>query len=297
MIEIEDLRVLDIVRYLLDMAIKRLMKSSTYALLVTIIVLAAGIGTYWYMTKGSEEKVPVVKEGDTISVRYYGYIYYHGERRVFDTNIEEIAKDNSTYPKTLTYKWSGRFDPLTFTVGDGSMIEGFDKGVVGMKLNETKTIVVPPDEGYHFDWSLVQNQSIRQKIAVTENMSLETFKKRYGEENPAENSVYRDLKYGWNSLVLQVKPTLNLVTVMHLAEAGKSYYPEKDSADFRCYVESVQDGYIHVRFYIEKTPILLHDGGIIDWYNDTMFRVNYNKEVAGKTLYFVVTVIDIKEKD
>ncbi len=277
------------------MAIKRLMKASTYAVIVTIIVLAAGIGTYWYMTKGTEEKVPVVKEGDTISVRYYGYIYYDGERRVFDTNIKEIAQDNSSYPKTLTYKWPGRFDPLTFTVGDGTMIEGFDKGVVGMKLNETKTIVVPPDEGYHFDWSLVQNHSLRQTIPVIENMTLEKFKLRYGVENPAENSVYRDKKYGWNSLVLQVNPTLNIVTVMHNPEEGKSYYPDPNNMDFKCYVESISDGYIHVRFIIEKTPILLEDGGVIDWVNDTTFRVNYNKEVAGKTLYFVVTVIEIKD--
>ncbi len=277
------------------MDIKRLMKASTYALLVTIIVLAAGIGTYWYMTKGSEESVPVVKDGDTISVRYYGYIYYHGERRIFDTNIKEIAQDNSTYPKTLTYKWPGRFDPLTFTVGDGTMIKGFDRGVIGMKLNETKTIVVPPDEGYHFDWTLVKNYSIRQTVPVIENMTLERFKTRYGAENPAENSVYHDNKYGWNSVVLQVKPTLNLVTVMHTPEANHYYYPEQNNTDFQCYVESVDGGYIHVKFVIERTPILLQDGGMIDWANDTMFRVNYNKEVAGKTLYFVVTVIEIKD--
>jgi FKBP-type peptidyl-prolyl cis-trans isomerase 2 len=38
--------------------------------------------------------------------------------------------------------------PLAFTVGAGQMIKGFDKGVVGMYVNQTKNIVVLPEDGY-----------------------------------------------------------------------------------------------------------------------------------------------------
>ena len=40
------------------------------------------------------------------------------------------------------------YKPLTFTVGAGQMIKGFDEGVVGMKVGEEKTLEIPPEEAY-----------------------------------------------------------------------------------------------------------------------------------------------------
>ncbi len=273
------------------------MKASVYALIITVLVIIAGVaGTYFLSGQaGSQKPVPIVKQGDTISVKYYGYIYYGGERRIFDTNIEQVAKDNLTYPKTVSYKWTGNFEPLTFKVGDHTMIPGFEKGVIGMKLNETKTIVVPPSEGYPFDWSKVKNYSLVQKIPVIQNLSLDDFKKRFGVENPLDNAVYRDMQHGWNCLILEINPTKNIVTIMNNPQVGEYYQPYKNITDFQIYVKSIRNGEITFKYVIEQTPILLPNGGIIDWHNDTMFRINFNKEVAGKTLYFVVTVIKIKE--
>ncbi len=39
-------------------------------------------------------------------------------------------------------------DPIEFKVGQGNLIPGFEKGVVGMKLGETKTISIPSEEAY-----------------------------------------------------------------------------------------------------------------------------------------------------
>ncbi|NCB17632.1 MAG: peptidylprolyl isomerase, partial [Synergistales bacterium] len=39
-------------------------------------------------------------------------------------------------------------NPLEFTVGAGQMIPGFDSGVVGMKVGEERTLVLPPDQAY-----------------------------------------------------------------------------------------------------------------------------------------------------
>ncbi len=274
------------------------MKASIYAAIIAVIMLIAGIGVYWWTTEGFGEKnVKIVKEGEEISVWYYGYIYYGGERRIFDTNIKEVAMDNTTYPKTLTYKWSGNFKPLNFTVGDGTMIKGFDQGVRGMKEGETRTIVVPPDEGYVFSWKQVENYSLEQNIPVIQNLTLEQFQKRTGQQNPADNSVYRDKMYGWTLLVLEVKPTQDRVTVLNNPVEGQYYMPYRNVTDFKVYVESIKNGVIHIRYVIEKVPILLPDGGLIDKVWDGHFRINHNKEVAGKTLYFVVTVIKIKSSE
>lgn len=38
--------------------------------------------------------------------------------------------------------------PLQFTLGAGSMIQGFEKAIYGLKKGDTKTFTVPPEEGY-----------------------------------------------------------------------------------------------------------------------------------------------------
>lgn len=38
--------------------------------------------------------------------------------------------------------------PLEFTAGAGQMIKGFDSSVIGMKINESKTITIPPEDAY-----------------------------------------------------------------------------------------------------------------------------------------------------
>ena len=65
----------------------------------------------------------VVKQGDTVKVHYTGKLL---DGSVFDSS-------------------EGR-DPLEFTVGAGQMIAGFDKGVVGMALDEQKEITIPPEK-------------------------------------------------------------------------------------------------------------------------------------------------------
>ena len=66
-----------------------------------------------------------IQPGDTIAVDYTGKLE-NGE--VFD----------SSEGKT----------PLTFTVGAGMLIPGFDNAVVGMKKGDSKTVTIPPEQGY-----------------------------------------------------------------------------------------------------------------------------------------------------
>ncbi len=271
------------------------MKLSRYVLILLVVMIVVSVGIYEYNSYlyPGQEKVKKVKVGDKISVYYYGYIYYGGERRIFDTNIEKVAKDNITYPKTLTYKWSGNFQPLTFVVGNGTMIKGFEEGVVGMRLHETKTIVVPPDKGYEFDWSRVKNVSFTHTIPVIENMTLDDFQKRFGVSNPYINSVYRDKYHGWNCLVLYVSGAQNLVTIENMPDAGKDYQPYP-TPDLIIHVDKVSNDNITYTYEIKSLPVLLPNGGLIDKVYNGYFRINFNPEVAGKTLYFVVTVENIE---
>ncbi len=65
------------------------------------------------------------KKGDTVRVHYTGRLT-DGEQ--FDSSV-------------------GR-EPLEFQVGAGQMIKGFDAGVEGMAVGETKSISIAPEDGY-----------------------------------------------------------------------------------------------------------------------------------------------------
>ncbi|MDW7690962.1 peptidylprolyl isomerase [Flammeovirgaceae bacterium SG7u.111] len=67
-----------------------------------------------------------VKVGDKIKVHYVG-TFNDGE--VFDSSV-------------------ARSQPLEFTVGDGSMIKGFDEAVRGMTVEEKKKVAIIAKEAY-----------------------------------------------------------------------------------------------------------------------------------------------------
>ncbi|MBE0392216.1 FKBP-type peptidyl-prolyl cis-trans isomerase 2 [Flavobacterium sp. 7E] len=66
-----------------------------------------------------------VKENNTVKVHYTGKL---ADGQVFDTS-------------------EGK-EPLAFTLGEGRLIPGFEKGLIDMKLNEKKTINIAKDDAY-----------------------------------------------------------------------------------------------------------------------------------------------------
>jgi peptidylprolyl isomerase len=74
-----------------------------------------------------------VKEGDRVRVHYTGRL---DDGSVFDSS--ECAEDEC----------GCEHGPLEFTIGTGDVIPGFDKGVKGMSVGETKTVHIPVEEAY-----------------------------------------------------------------------------------------------------------------------------------------------------
>src|ERR1051325_8843602 len=72
-----------------------------------------------------EKAMSKVKEGDNISLHYVGTL---DDGTVFDS--------------------SEGSPPLSFTVGSGEVIAGFDEGVRGMEVGETKEINIAPEQAY-----------------------------------------------------------------------------------------------------------------------------------------------------
>ncbi|PKD17092.1 peptidylprolyl isomerase [Salegentibacter salinarum] len=67
-----------------------------------------------------------VKANDTVKVHYTGKL---ADGQVFDSSVE-------------------RGEPIEFTMGQGQLIPGFEKGLIDMKVNEKKTINIPKEEAY-----------------------------------------------------------------------------------------------------------------------------------------------------
>ncbi|WP_247234920.1 peptidylprolyl isomerase [Telluribacter sp. SYSU D00476] len=65
------------------------------------------------------------QSGDTVKVHYTGTL---PDGQLFDSS-------------------AGR-DPLSFQLGSGQVIKGFDEGVTGMEVGEKKTIHIPSNEAY-----------------------------------------------------------------------------------------------------------------------------------------------------
>lgn len=97
------------------------------------------IATYLQQTQASTDG-ELVNKGNTVTVDYVGRL---DEETVFDTSVGSIAQACGKYASGRNYS-----EGLSFAVGAGQMIAGFDKGVEGMKVGETKTVTIPAKEAY-----------------------------------------------------------------------------------------------------------------------------------------------------
>ena len=65
-------------------------------------------------------------QGNTVKVHYTG----------------TLKKDGSQFDSS-----QGR-DPLEFTLGEGMVIAGFERAVIGKSAGDTVTVEIPPEDGY-----------------------------------------------------------------------------------------------------------------------------------------------------
>jgi FKBP-type peptidyl-prolyl cis-trans isomerase 2 len=105
---------------------------------------------------------------DTIQKGNYVTLYYKG-----------TLDDNSIFDQTR------EGSPAVFQVGVGSLIEGFDNGLLGMKAGEKKHIVIEPDKAYgnvdpariiEADKQQLVDANIPVFVGITVNASIGTGK-------------------------------------------------------------------------------------------------------------------------
>ena len=69
-------------------------------------------------------------QGSKVTVHYTGWLYKNGRRgKKFDSSLD-----------------SGQ--PFTFQLGAGEVIQGWDRGVEGMRVGGKRGLIIPPQMGY-----------------------------------------------------------------------------------------------------------------------------------------------------
>lgn len=287
----------------------------TLIILIAILLVSASsvvILIYEGTRSESSPTLQKAKWGDTVKVDYIGRF---ADGRVFDTSIWDVASNNALYPKSLSFTLRNQteYKPLQFKIGNGQMIRGFERGIIGMAVGETKVIVVLPQDGYgELDKSKLVTLPLVEELPVFESYDITSFVEKFS-AYPKEGLTLKDPKWGWDVICLNVNTLTNKVLVMNSPVAGGFYkiYVDRESSsqtgwytEVECVDSSANGGAGIIRVHHLLTS---GDAGMImgkDEYGKTFYLyevnenagyivLNYNPEVVGKTLYFTVTLLDV----
>jgi FKBP-type peptidyl-prolyl cis-trans isomerase 2 len=81
----------------------------------------------------------IAQNGDAVFVHYLGK--FPGGK-VFDTSMKSEAIKSGLFNPARDYK------PLQVVLGQHQVISGFEEALIGMKINETKEVILPPEKAY-----------------------------------------------------------------------------------------------------------------------------------------------------
>lgn len=307
--------------------------SRTALVVFVVLTIAAAGGlagiAYFHSRAGGGASPQEAQVGGNATVNYIGYFGSGPQSgRVFDTSLYAVAVNNASYPKSLGFHFRGgpsSYTPLGVHVGTGApssgfsfgnltfvgVVTGFWEGLVGVPGNTTRTLFVPPSLGYGPENpSCERTLPLTYTLPVTSTLSSSGFTATYPGESPLTGVTFPDPHYGWNVTVLAANSSF--VTVQNLPPVGFVAHPAGWPVLVTA-ISSTPDGDGAITLVNELTP---SESGLLrgNDFNSTgpcsstamgkfiVSKVNpvggtytedFNQEVQGQVLIFVVTVIDI----
>jgi FKBP-type peptidyl-prolyl cis-trans isomerase len=290
--------------------------------------VGAGIGAGVYYYKDQPNAAPnsnLVQVGDNVTVTYIGILGSGAEQgRVFDTSVYDVATNNATYPKALQFGYRGSAAAYTqldvyvgqlpvanYTINNLTFIQvvpGFWQGLVGIPTNVTHTIVVPPNLGYAA-YSCNVVKPLTFQLPVTQTLAGTDFQKLYPGVEATTGTSFTDPTYGWTVDILSANSTS--ITLQNLAKVGSTSSPNGWPVEVTN-VTSTANGSGAITLVNELSPSSAgHLGGsttasvscggssaskyIVTAVNESAgtYTEDFNEEVSGQTLIFLVKVIDL----
>ncbi len=276
--------------------------STLWSFVGVVILIVAILGVYYGYVVPKFAPPPLrAQSGDSVQVDYVGTFAENG--LVFDTSIQAIAQDNASYPKAFMFTWHGSYAPLPVTIGSGGVVPGFDTGIQGLAIGDSKTIVVPPALGYGAaDPTKIFVKPILESVPVRLTMDPSTFVATYQAAAVSGTNV-TDPFWGWTATV-SVAGTI--VTVTNSPSPGQLVRPY---GAWDAQVVSIDDaanggqGVISVHHLL--TPAMVdrvgqkNAGGTVVFVVTAVdpvaetYTLNYNTPTKGRTLVFQVTMLSI----
>jgi len=118
---------------------KRLSKNATWILVAALIF----VGAFYVMSNNSQREevsypdgleVAVLEEGSGDSIQNGGIAVVHYTGTLDDGTVFDSSHNRGV--------------PFEFTLGTGKVIQGWDLGVLGMKIGEKRKLVIAPELAY-----------------------------------------------------------------------------------------------------------------------------------------------------
>ncbi|OGS44580.1 MAG: hypothetical protein A3K76_00355 [Euryarchaeota archaeon RBG_13_57_23] len=294
------------------------------AIIIAAIVLSAAVIVYVIYSRSQEaetEDLAQVASGDMVTLNYIGRL---PDGRVFDTSFLDVANDDVIYPKSLSFslRSNDSYEPFEMTAGNygpGGTIKGFALGVIGMRVNETKIVEVLPEDGYQIYPSLLVTKNLVEEMPATETLTAAEFEAAFGVEG-ALLVVVPHYFWGWDVMVTDISS--GMVTFKYMPTVNKTYYPygnpqtTGNPQGWPVVVEAFDsagfggNGSVTIRHMIQADDVYNIEGTDSDgltfylWAFDSTnstfvihksdSSIGYNAELAGRTLYFEITIVSVK---
>lgn len=236
---------------------------------------------------------------------------------VFDTNIQAVAEANGKYNS------GARYEPLSFMMGAGQMIPGFEKGIIGMKKWEKKVIIVSPDQWYGTSATLrtIKYTDIAPKFTLTKEREIfaDTVIRTVAKKDiPAEyqNAKIGDTVTGVDGVSGKVTAITSTGMTIAIDNSNNPFYKKplkvgltSESDNYLAKVISLTDKNVTIELTNKESPFYNKKFAVgesftipgrdkiiiksIDQDKD-MATIAVEHPLMGKTLYFDVEVTDIQ---
>ncbi len=236
---------------------------------------------------GPQPEEPAAYYGDTATVDYILWI----DGGIVDTSMKNVAEEEGIYTPFREY---GPLEVKLILGEENPYIEGFVKAIIGMKVNETRTVDIPPGEAYgEYDPDLAYTLPRYYNKSAFETLPRSYFEERNitVENGTSFSSVVGTLfihdfdnetvtimyffqpghSFEYNGFMHNVVESGNFTYLIRVdAEENKSYYSLSQIS-----------GYMK---YLRVTKVT----------NDTI-TIDENGPLAGKTLTYNLTLVDLEK--